>query len=260
MAKKRPAHQPTMLADPPQDEIRTLRELTRMPYRAAKLSQEWRGFLGSVPADAQFSILLAGPSGTGKSTLCLQLAREFARLGNVLYVCAEERTKSGTLRLRARLLGISSSRIWMFDTTRYESVVAELSKGNHKFCIIDSIQELDVDDEHIMRIIEQFPNVVFLFVAQVDWTEKYSRGSSKWRHKVDIRLWTDVDEDTQCRWAHNIKNRFAPTVSKRFLFCQADEAKEPASNGRKGADNYNAVTNSRRHRGASVWKRNTSKE
>jgi hypothetical protein len=134
----------------------TLREITRMPYKAAALSPKWREFLGHVPADEQFSVLLAGPAGT--------------RLGHVLYVCAEERTKTGTLRLRAKLLGISSSRIWLHDTVHYAEVCEQLDTGKYKFCVIDSIQEMDIEDEALMQILDRYPRVVFVFVAQVDWT------------------------------------------------------------------------------------------
>ncbi|MBU3741518.1 MAG: hypothetical protein FGM24_04440 [Candidatus Kapabacteria bacterium] len=230
--------------------LTTLRDVARMPYKAAALSPKWKAFLGHVPADEQFSVLLAGPSGTGKSTLCMQLAKEFSRLGQVLYVCAEERTKTGTLRLRARLLGISSSRIWLHDTIAYEEVCSQLATGRYKFCFFDSIQEMDAQDEKLMQILERFPDVVFVFVAQVDWTEKQSRGSSKWRHKVDIRLWTEASEEDGCRYATNVKNRFAPSQSKLFLFCPPtaipDEQRSTAS--------YDAVKAQLRSRGRSPWK------
>lgn len=237
----------------PETSLQTLRDLRRMPYKAASLSPKWRAFLGAVPAEEQFSILLAGPSGTGKSTLCLQLAKEFSRLGQVLYVCAEERAKTGTIRLRARLLKISSSKIWMHDTTRYDDLIEQLRTGKYKFCFIDSIQELDVEDEQIMEIIGMFPDVVFLFVAQVDWTEKHSRGSAKWRHKVDIRLWTAVDDETECRYAHNIKNRYAPQQRRMFLFCQPGEQSE-VQGGKLADQGYAAIKNRHRMKGGSIWK------
>jgi predicted ATP-dependent serine protease len=229
----------------------TLREITRMPYKAAALSPKWREFLGHVPADEQFSVLLAGPAGTGKSTLCMQLAKEFTRLGHVLYVCAEERTKTGTLRLRAKLLGISSSRIWLHDTVHYAEVCEQLDTGKYKFCVIDSIQEMDIEDEALMQILDRYPRVVFVFVAQVDWTEKQSRGSSKWRHKVDIRLWTEADDEDGCRYATNVKNRFAPVKSRLFLYCPSSSA-VPA--GGKSAETYETVKSHMRTRGKRLWK------
>ena len=45
--------------------------------------------------------------------------------------------------------------------------------------------------------IGEYPDVVFVFITQVDWTEKMSRGSSSWPHAVDIRLWTEVNDERQ---------------------------------------------------------------
>jgi predicted ATP-dependent serine protease len=216
------------------------------------LSPKWKSILGHVPADEQDTVHLAGPSGTGKSTLCLQLADEFSRLGRVLYVCAEERTMTGTIRLRARLLKIFSQRIMMHDTKNLDEEKREFSSGQYKFCIVDSIHEMDAGDTEHMATIGDYPKVVFVFVAQVDWTEKMSRGSSSWRHAVDIRLWTEVNDEDNSRWAVNIKNRYAPAQHRMFLFkptsSNSDDHKKKTA-----VQSYHSEKAKLAERGRKVW-------
>jgi predicted ATP-dependent serine protease len=227
----------------------TIRELTRLPYAPMKLSGRWQAFLGAVPAHEQFNILLSGPSGTGKSTAALELAREFTRHGTVLYIAAEERLRAGTIRLRARLMKIITDRIVLYDTIRYGEMTAELATGQYRFCIVDSIQEMDVDALEVMSVINEFPNVTFCFVAQANADERRSLGGAKWRHKVDIRLWTEVDDD-QSRWITTLKTRYAPAETRLFLYrpngVRRDKQKDLGNT-------FAAAIAERRRKGKRVW-------
>lgn len=233
-----------------------LDDLQRQPRDVLRLPGEWKGFLGQVPARSQFTILVAGPSGSGKSTLSMLLAKVFARFGNVIYFCPEEGHQSGTTAIRSRLLGVSSPRIWMYDTTAIADVRALLAAGNCRFAIIDSIQQLDADDTEVLNLIQEFPGVTFVFIAQVDWAEKRSRGSSRWRHAVDIRLWTDVDDEHR-RWAYNVKNRYAPTQSRMFLFAPPTNDPKPG-NGTASMPTYHDLRATQRTKGQRTWKYSSS--
>lgn len=230
-------------------QVMTLTELRAMPYKALTLSPAWQAFLGNVPASGRFNILVAGPSGTGKSVFCLGLAKEFSRHGDVLYVCAEESTKAGTVQIRARLMKIRSSRILMCETTRYDDVRRALRTYGCRFCFIDSIQELDVDNKVVQDLMNEFPDVIFIFVAQVDWTEKHSLGSSTWRHRVDIRLWTEVDPDGT-RYVRTIKSRYAPTEPRMRLFAPSRGTTKEAT----PRSTYDTLVDDARKRGSRIWK------
>lgn len=225
----------------------SLSDAVRVPYEGLRLSPEWRGFLGDVPASSQFNILVSGPSGTGKSTLCLQLAKEFTRFGDLLYICAEETAMSGTIRKRARILNVSSRRIILYDTKDLQDIERELATGKYRFCFIDSIQEVTASEMDLIGIMDRHPEVAFIFVAQVDWSERFSKGSSSWRHRVDIRIWTYADKEG-IRWAENTKNRYAPDVHKLFLFRPkgATGRSQPSKKARGDVSSYDDWKNRQR--------------
>lgn len=167
----------------------------------------------------------------------------------MLYICAEESAKAGTIQIRARLMKLHSSRILMGESRSYEDVRRALREQKCRYCFIDSIQELDVDNKKVQDLMTEFPDVVFVFVAQVDWSEKHSLGSSSWRHRVDIRLWTDVD-DSGTRYVRNIKNRYAPLEQTMTLFTPGSQARTKAAS----QSTYDTLVDEARRRGKGLWK------
>lgn len=234
----------------------TLHDVTKMPFERLALRGDWAQFIGSVPAREQWTALISGPSGTGKSSFCLSLAKELSRFGQVLYVAAEERLKSGTIRIRARLMHVTSRRIWIHDTTSIHDVTAELDTGAYAYCLIDSVQELQAPGEETLALKERYPNVSFIFVAQADAAEKRSVGGHKVRHMVDIRIWTEADDDGS-RWATNIKNRYAPTMNRFHLYTPPQHTAN-AQKAHKHKSDYNELKNRIANKGARLWKSGSS--
>jgi predicted ATP-dependent serine protease len=220
----------------------TLYDVSRMPYQRLGLRGDWHAFVGSVPATEQWTMLVSGPSGSGKSSFCLGLAKELSRFGHVLYVAAEERLKSGTIRIRAKVMHITSQRIWIYDTISISDVVEELKTGRYAYCLIDSVQELRATVEESLELKEQFPDISFIFVAQADAAERRSLGGHKVKHMVDIRVWTEAEDDGS-RWAVNLKNRYAPTKSRLHLYTPAGFT--PTEGSKSGPITISTIKNQR---------------
>lgn len=138
--------------------------------------------------------LVKGAEGTRKSTFMLKVADMCGRLGNVLYVLAEEKLYSGTVQKRERHARVNLSRVDYLETPTYEEVVDALTNGDYQFCIIDSVNMLEsdeIDQEDIMKLWEQF-RIVFFYVAQMKKDYKDYRGSAALRHYVDVVIETSV--------------------------------------------------------------------
>lgn len=160
--------------------------------RPYPLPEQWEAFLGYMYPDTRY--LIKGAEGTRKSTFMLKVADMCGRMGNVLYVLAEEKLYSGTVQKRERHARVNLSRVDYLETPTYQEVHDALSNGNYKFCIIDSVNMLETDEvkqEDIMRLWEQF-RIVFFYVAQMKKDYKDYRGSAALRHYVDVVIETSA--------------------------------------------------------------------
>lgn len=169
--------------------------------------------LGSLPRNEPSTILVSGPSGGGKSTAGMIIVNDLSEHGPVLYVTSEERIDSGTIGIRAEQAGIGDADIDVVEARSLSSIPEHLNSGIYAFCVIDSINELDMTPDDFMKLKDAYPEVSWILISQANAAEKATVGGARWRHLVDIRLWCEVDKDGN-RVIRNQKNRFAPAVNE----------------------------------------------
>lgn len=85
-------------------------------------------------------VLLTGNPGIGKSTLLLQMAKEYSDYGDVLYVSGEE--SPAQIKSRGERLGIKSRTLYLMSETDIDKISEYISIKKPKVVIIDSIQTL----------------------------------------------------------------------------------------------------------------------
>ena len=116
------------------------KEIETIKYSTLQLEGAWGDFLGTVERTGVW--IIWGNSGSGKSTFAMQLCRELARHGRVLYNSLEEGI-SLTMRNRLQLFEMNEVNN-RFQIVPGESIAA-LSKRLSKrrsadFVVIDSLQ------------------------------------------------------------------------------------------------------------------------
>lgn len=158
------------------------------------MPSDWKQFLGDVPGNAQWTMLVYGPSFGGKSTFSLIFANMLARTGDVLYINSEESLKGGTLQDKLRRLKVSSQNIFFLDTNNYEDYVNELKTGKYKYVFYDSISKfakstgrkiLEIYNEH-----KDYPNVSFVYILFSTKDGKNFKGDAdlKFLSEITIRV------------------------------------------------------------------------
>lgn len=178
-----------------------------------KLDGIYADLLGSLPMNRRFTILIGGASGAGKSSVTLKIGSVLSKHGPVLYCSSEERIDTGTIGTRAEQVGVENADIDVVEVRTTDDIKEHLTNGEYSYCVIDSVNELDLSPADALTMMKEHLAVSFIFIAQADATEKSTIGGARWRHMVDIRLWCERDKEGR-RIVRNIKNRFAPRLDE----------------------------------------------
>jgi hypothetical protein len=175
------------------------REIIKERYFPLKLSGRLRAIMGDLPSDKQWTMLLHGIAGGGKSTFALLLAKELTRFGNVLYGNFEE-SIGPTLQAKLKLTKIKDNRrLHFMDPNTEVEFWGMLDTKLYRFCIADSLSfitntERQADDFWIKC--RSYPNTSFIFICHAlkskDGKARTNyRGASSFGHIVDINQVVD---------------------------------------------------------------------
>lgn len=183
---------------------------------------------GLVPGMA---VLIAGEPGIGKSTLLLELAKNFSdKDGVVLYVAGEE--SASQIKVRSERLAVVTDKALILESTDVDTaigVVTNLKSKNSNIknlglVIVDSIQTLTTSDlegpagsvgqvrECAARLIKTTKELglPLLLVGHVT-KEGTIAGPKVLEHIVDTILTIEGDRFEGLRIVRTSKNRFGPT-------------------------------------------------
>ncbi|MCX6827507.1 MAG: DNA repair protein RadA [candidate division Zixibacteria bacterium] len=169
------------------------------------------------------TVLLAGEPGIGKSTLILQAADAYSKMGvNILYVTGEE--SLGQLKKRAQRLSIAGTNISFINLTNLEQILSVIKDNHNHIVIVDSIQTVSSDAfasppgtvgqirESAGRLIEQAKKNDFsLFLVGHVTKEGLVAGPKVLEHMVDAVLYFEGDSQHLYRLLRPTKNRYGST-------------------------------------------------
>jgi len=190
--------------------------------------------LGSV-------VLIGGEPGIGKSTLLLQVARDFAvEDEKVLYVSGEESLEQ--IKLRGDRLGVRDGQLYLLAETSLERILAQAEKIMPHVFILDSVQavfssKLSSSPGTISQV-REVANQVFRFAKRNQVSsflighitkEGSLAGPKSLEHMVDVVLLFEGEKDHSHRVLRALKNRFGP-VSELAIFEMGSAGLQAISN------------------------------
>ncbi len=174
-------------------------------------------------------VLIGGEPGIGKSTLLLQVCRDFAALGErVLYVSGEESLEQ--IKLRGDRLGVRDGELYLLAETNLERLIGQAEKVQPRVLVVDSVQtvfsaKLSSSPGTISQV-REVANEIFRFAkkSQVPsflighiTKEGSLAGPKSLEHMVDVVLLFEGERDHSHRVLRALKNRFGP-VSELAIF------------------------------------------
>jgi len=190
--------------------------------------------LGSV-------VLIGGEPGIGKSTLLLQVSRDFAvEDKKVLYVSGEESLEQ--IKLRGDRLGVRDGQLYLLAETSLERILAQAEKIMPHVFILDSVQavfssKLSSSPGSISQV-REVANQVFRFAKRNQvcsflighiTKEGSLAGPKSLEHMVDVVLLFEGERDHSHRVLRALKNRFGP-VSELAIFEMGSAGLQAISN------------------------------
>jgi DNA repair protein RadA/Sms len=193
---------------------------------------------GVVPGSV---ILIGGEPGIGKSTLLLQVSRDFVAQGEkVLYVSGEESLEQ--MKIRGDRLGIKDGSLYLLAETNLERVMAHAEKLSPQIFVLDSIQtifssKLSSSPGTISQV-REVANQVFRFAKKNQVSsflighitkEGSLAGPKSLEHMVDVVLYFEGERDHSYRVLRALKNRFGP-VSELAIFEMGSRGLQPIPN------------------------------
>ncbi|MFA9452807.1 MAG: DNA repair protein RadA [Candidatus Aminicenantaceae bacterium] len=189
-------------------------------------------------------VLIGGEPGIGKSTLLLQVSRDFAADGcKVLYVSGEESLEQ--IKLRGSRLGIGGGDLYLLAETNLERIIAQAEKLAPSILILDSVQTIHSaklsSSPGTISQVREVTNQIFRFAKKNEVSsflvghitkEGSLAGPKTLEHMVDVVLYFEGERDHSHRVLRAMKNRFGP-VSELAVF-------EMGSRGLEAIDNPSA--------------------
>ncbi len=208
------------------------------PRAATGLAEIDRVLGGGVVPGAV--ILIGGDPGIGKSTLLLQVLSALQGRLSTLYVTGEE--SLAQVPLRAQRLGLVDLDLPVLAETSVEQILAQLSRTNPGFVVIDSIQTLytealDSAPGSVSQLRETAAQLVrhakstrtaIVLVGHVT-KDGAIAGPRVLEHMVDTVLYFEHDPGSRFRIIRAIKNRFG-AVNELGVFAMTDGGLKEVSN------------------------------
>lgn len=186
-------------------------------------------------------VLIGGEPGIGKSTLLLQVSRDFASQGEtVLYVSGEESLEQ--IKLRGERLGLKKEKLYLLAETNLERILQQAETMKPQMFILDSVQSVFssklTSTPGTISQVREVTNQVFRFAKTNDVSaflighitkEGSLAGPKSLEHIVDVVLYFEGERDHSHRVLRALKNRFGP-VSELAIFAMGSRGLEVISN------------------------------
>jgi len=186
-------------------------------------------------------VLIGGEPGIGKSTLLLQVSRDFAgQEEKVLYVSGEESLEQ--IKLRGDRLGVRGGKLYLLAETNLERILAQAKKIMPQILVVDSVQTIFssklASSPGTISQVREVANQVFRFAKSNQVSsflighitkEGSLAGPKSLEHMVDVVLLFEGERDHSHRVLRALKNRFGP-VSELAIFEMAASGLQAISN------------------------------
>jgi len=165
-------------------------DLLSRHFKLMELEGEWKDLIGEPERNGVW--LIWGNSGNGKTRFCLMLAKYLTRFGRVAYNTLEEGARR-SMQKAVTEVGMSDLpklRCPIFlNREPIEELRIRLTKRKSPDIIfIDSFQYTGLSRLAYIRLKEDFPSKLFIFVSHAEGKNPLGRTAQFVRYDVDVKI------------------------------------------------------------------------
>lgn len=165
-------------------------EVDNMDIECFDWGEDWSRVFGNPALTGIWMVW--GDSGSGKTSFCLQLAKELSKFGKVIYNSLEQGRRSLTMQQAMRRSQMSALPKGAFRLTCEEMDVlsARLSrKHSPDIAIIDSIQYTGFRAKDLFEFKRKHANKLIIFVSQIKNGEPDGSVAQKAKFDSDLKIY-----------------------------------------------------------------------
>lgn len=208
----------------PTKKLSKISEINKKPItRTLTNIVEFDRVMGGGYVDAEV-VLFTGMAGSGKSSLALSIANNFAQQDlKILYSSGEESEQQ--IGLRASRMNVNNDNILIVNETNIEKILGYINEEKPDFVIVDSLQTVASDNvsgsmgsisqskeaANILTHTAKQQNIKMLLINQMVKNGDFA-GSEGIQHIVDCTLILESSKDTPLKFLRAKKNRFGDTT------------------------------------------------
>lgn len=140
--------------------------------------------------ETNFSAIIYGPSGNGKTEFCVQFAKYLSNFKRVLYFSREEGISKTIQKAFERNNMIDcKGRVILGEKGNFESLYQYLEKKNStEIVIIDSIDYMKLTAEQYRILVTRFPRKAFILISWNRGAQPKSQAGKDIEYMCDIKI------------------------------------------------------------------------
>jgi hypothetical protein len=168
----------------------SIEDLLSRKFRIMELDGEWKELIGEPEMNGCW--LIWANSGNGKTRFCLMLAKYLTKFGKVAYDTLEEGARRSMQKAvsEVNMEGIPKLHRPIFlDREPIDELKVRLKKHKSPDIIfIDSFQYAGLSRTEYIKLKEEFPNKLFIFVSHAEGKNPLGRTAQFVRYDVDVKI------------------------------------------------------------------------
>lgn len=162
-------------------------EIMSKKFKDIKFTGEWKHLLGEPELSGVW--IIWGQSFNGKTSFCLQLAKELTKHASVLYNSLEEGARKSMKEAIVRNHMLEVKRRFHIVQEPMETLKERLRKRRSADVVfIDSLQYSDLTKAEYKELKAEFPKKLFILISHAEGKQPKGRFADFVRYDCDIKI------------------------------------------------------------------------